>query len=404
MINKRLRNTALFCWFGWVLDFYDLILIVFLIPVIEASLHIAISESAWLIGVGLGASGLGGMLFGWLADSYGRRSILILCVFLFSIGMLFTAFTQNATQFMLARFITGLGLGGEWAVGHALLAESVPHDSRGRWGAFLQSGEPIGAGLAAIVGFLLAPKLGWRTIFIGSSLAGFAVLTCQHFLHESPLWLNSIKLSSKERFRKLKPFFKNHALLMGIAFILAVLKLGTYWTSYTWLPRFIKDAYGEAVGKSALWILSAQLGQFIGMHIFGFMADRIGRRFTFTVFSLLTASMLFFLASFWTSLFTDSKTSFWIIIFLLGIGSGCTAGFGPLLSEIFPTQERTFAMATVYNLARSLQILAPVTVGMAVEKGGIFLGLLIPTILAILTALWVWMLPERKGISLTKVE
>jgi MFS family permease len=398
---KPIKMTAALCWIGWVFDFYDLILIAFLIPSIEASLHVGHDAGAWLLGVGLGASGLGGILFGWLADIYGRKRILTLTVILFSLGMLATGFVQTMEQFLLVRFITGLGLGGEWAVGHALIAESVPAETRARWSAFLQSGEPVGVALAAVIGFIVAPVVGWRVVFMASACTGLFALILRRYLAESPLWESSPKQDSRTRLENLKPFFSQYWPLMIMAFVLAVLKLGTYWTCYTWLPRFIKESFGLAIGKSVLWIMMGQLGQFLGMYAFGIMADRTGRRWAFTLFASLTALALLPLALFWNTLFTAYPVLFWGLMFLLGFGSGCTAGFGALLAELFPTAHRTFAMGTIYNMARGVQVFAPVVVTMAVAEAGLMGGLLVPTALAVGTALWVWTLPDRKGASLT---
>jgi MFS family permease len=396
--ERSFQITALLCWLGWIFDFYDLILIAFLIPAIEHSLHLSANQSAWLLGVGLGASGLGGILFGWLADLYGRKTILTVTVILFSIGMLCSGFVQTPEQFLLARFITGLGLGGEWAVGHALIAESVPAEKRARWSAFLQSGEPIGVALAAIVGFIVAPQIGWRAVFMLSALSGILALFFRRWMQESPRWLNSPQYNSAERLQLLKPFLASFWPLMILAWVLAVFKLGTYWTCYTWLPRFIEQSFGHSgFHKSALWIITGQVGQFIGMYWFGHCADRWGRQWAFTGFSILTACALLPLALFWDSLFHHMQAMFWVLIFLLGLGSGCTAGFGALLSEIFPTTQRTFAMGTVYNMARGVQLFAPIIVMMAVHRAGLEGGLLVPTVFALLTATWVWALPERHG-------
>lgn len=391
------KLTAALCWLGWVFDFYDLILIVFLIPVIEHHLGMSLAQSAWLVGIGLGASGLGGILFGWLADLYGRKKILTITVVLFSLGMLVSAFVQTPLQFFLARFVTGLGLGGEWAVGHALIAESVPAEKRARWSAFLQSGEPVGVAIAAVMGFTVAPLIGWRAVFGLSALTGLLALLFRRFIKESPIWEQSPKLGSLQRLEALIPFLKSFWPLMALAWVLALFKLGTYWTCYTWLPRFIQQSFGMAIGKSTLWILLGQVGQFIGMYLFGIMADFVGRRWAFTIFSFITALALLPLALAWDTLFHHAMPLFWFLIFLLGLGSGCTAGFGALLSELFPTLQRTFAMGTVYSLARGAQVLAPVMVMWAVQRDGIEGGLLVPTTLALLTAAWVWALPERKG-------
>lgn len=398
--QNRFKTTAFLCWVGWIFDFYDLILIAFLIPTIESALQMNPEQSAWLLGVGLGASGLGGILFGWLADLYGRKRILTITVILFSLGMLASGFVQDANQFFLARFITGLGLGGEWAVGHALIAESVPAVHRARWSAFLQSGEPVGVGIAAIMGFIVAPQIGWRNVFMFSAFSGFLALFFRRWIQESPLWLKSPRLNSSQRLAALAPFLKKSWPLMVLAFVLATFKLGTYWTCYTWLPRFIQKSFGVALVKSTLWILLGQVGQFIGMMLFGLMADRLGRRWAFTAFSMLTATALIPLATAWDLLFQHQQSVFWLLIFILGVGSGCTAGFGALLAEIFPTAQRTFAMGTVYNTARGTQILAPVIVLWAVNRQGIEGGLMVPTMLALLTAAWVWTLPERRGETL----
>lgn len=401
--NSHLFITALLCWSGWVFDFYDLILIAFLIPAIEISLQIDKNIGTWLIGVGLGASGLGGILFGWLADIYGRKKMLTLTVVLFSFGMFLTALTQTPWQFIFARFITGIGLGGEWALGHALIAESASKETRAKWGAFLQSGEPVGVSLAAAVGFLAPPYLGWRGIFIVSSLTGLLALLFRRYLQESPLWLKSRPHSSQEWRNKLLPFLKNYKFLLLIATIFATLKVGTYWCCYTWMPQFINQTYGTAVGKSVLWIICGQLGQLFGIFLYGYCADRIGKHISFSLFSILTALVLFILAIGWSLLFNQFIILFWLLIFLLGIGSGCIPGLGIILAEIFPTAQRTFAMSTVFSIARCAQIFSPVIVGIAVNSQGLFGGLMVPAILALLTAGWVFILPAKNITQLDNV-
>lgn len=395
--DKKLKKTALLCWLGWVFDFYDLILIAFLMHSIESSLHVQGSHTHWLMGVGLAASGIGGIFFGDLADRVGRKKILTLTVLLFSFGMLMTSFVATFEQFLVARFITGLGLGGEWAVGHALIAESVPADKRARWSAFIQSGEPVGVGLAAIMGFFVLPTLGWdwRTAFLISSLTGFLALFFRSHLEESPTWLSMPKKTSAERIADLKPFLRVCWPLMVLAYVLAFFKLGTYWTCYTWLPQFIEKTAKVAIQHSVPWLLCGQVGQFIGMHLFGQVADRVGRRVAFTAFSLVTAAALLPMALFWNDILGEPV--FWGLMFMMGIGSGCTAGFGALLSELFPNEFRTFAMGITYNLARAAQIFALWAVNAIVIDYGILGGLMVPVTLAVMTALWVWTLPDRKG-------
>ena len=185
-------------------------------------------------------------------------------------------------------------------------------------------------------------------------------------------------------------------------FLLGVFKLGTYWTCYTWLPKFMQQEFHQPIGRSALWILTAQLGQFLGMLVFGYLADRYGRRLLFTLFSLLTAAALYPLAFHWQALLPH-PVLFWGTLFALGLGSGCTAGFGALLAELFPTDIRNFAMGTTYNTARGMQFFAPIVVSLFVARYGLTGGLSVPLALALATATWVWTLPETRGRDLAAI-
>jgi MFS family permease len=186
------------------------------------------------------------------------------------------------------------------------------------------------------------------------------------------------------------------------AWILGVFKLGTYWTCYTWLPSFLAKEMGQGVGRSLTWILTAQAGQLAGMLTFGQVADRVGRRPAFAAYSLLTASALAPLAFAWRWLDVH-PAFFWAAMLTLGVGSGCTAGFGALLAELFPTEIRSTAMGTTYNCARAAQLLAPVIVHQAVLRHGLAGGLSVPLSFACATAAWVWTLPETRGIALPRL-
>jgi MFS family permease len=388
-------RTWLIAFTGWMFDFYDLVLFSFLLLPIGRDLHLTDSQEAVLLGAALGASGIGGILFGYISDLYGRKRTLMWTVCLYSIGTALTACATGPLTMFLFRLLTGLGVGGEWAVGHALLAESTPGHFRGRASALLQMGEPVGVALAAVVGLLLSPVLGWRVVFLLSSASASVAILARYYLPESTVW-------ESQREQRLSPIAAIKMIsqfhLWGETFkgwVLGVLKLGTYWTCYIWLPKFLLDQLHQPIGRSVLWILTAQLGQLLGMLGFGMAADWVGRRWAFTVYSLLTAAALYPLAFHWEHLLSR-PLYFWADLFALGIGSGCTAGFGALLAELFPTQIRVFAMGTVYNCARGVQFLAPIVVGFFVSVYGLAGGLCVPLVLAVATSIWVWTLPETR--------
>jgi MFS family permease len=189
---------------------------------------------------------------------------------------------------------------------------------------------------------------------------------------------------------------------LAAAWLLGVFKLGTYWTCYTWLPRFLREMH-QPIARSLAWMLTAQIGQLLGMLTFGVVSDRLGRRPAFAIYSVVTASAIAPLAFAWEPL-AASPALFWTTMLVLGVGSGCTAGFGALLAELFPTEVRGVAMGTTYNLARGAQLLSPVLVQAAVTRAGLAGGLSVPLAFALATASWVWVLPETRGIVLPTLE
>lgn len=379
---------------GWIFDFYDLILLSFLLAPIGGDLHLVSSEEALLLGAALGASGIGGVVFGLLADRHGRKPVMVATIALYSLGTLLCAFAPDFRFLLAFRVVTGLGVGGEWAVGHALLAEAVAPRFRGRASALLQLGEPVGVALAATVGLLLLPVLGWRGVFLVSSASGLLALLARGAVRESRLWQQAPRTSAWRTFREQRLWGRAFA-----AWMLATLKLGTYWTCYIWLPLFLQQRMHLSLARSVFWIVAAQAGQLLGMLAFGWAADSLGRRLAFCAYSLLTAAAIFPLAAGWSAV-APHPWLFWGLFFALGFGSGCTAGFGALFAELFPTAIRNAAMGTCYNLARGVQFFAPIAVSALAGRFGLAGGLGLPVVLALATAAWVWVFPETRGIAL----
>jgi MFS family permease len=384
-----------FVFLGWTFDFYDLALFGFLREQVSSELQLSHGAEAWMLGVALGTSGIGGIVAGALADRFGKRALLATTVSIYSLGSLVCGLAPSLTWLLVGRGLIGIGVGGEWAIGHALLAEAVAPERRGRASAALQSGEPVGVALAAVAGFIVAPLVGWRAVMIGSSATALLALLARSTLHIP----NEVS-PRRPRFREILAAGLPRRL--GAAWLLGVFKLGTYWSCYTWLPTFLLHQMGQSLGRSLTWVLTAQTGQFLGMMSFGRVADRAGRRIAFCAYSLLTAVALSLLAFGWQTLL-QTPLAFWSTMFALGIGSGCTAGFGALLAELFPSEIRSLAMGTSYNMARAAQLITPVIVGWAVTKNGLAGGLSVPLVLALATATWVWVLPETRGIALPRL-
>jgi len=389
----------LFAFFGWAFDFYDLVLLGFLKDAVARDLHLSRAAESWLLGAGLGASGIGGLVAGALADRVGKRAVLSATVGVYSLGSLICGLAPSGTVFFAGRIVQGIGVGGEWAIGHGMLAEAVPPGVRGRAAAALQSGEPVGVALAALVGYLVLPRVGWRAVLIGSSVTALLAVAARASVH-----LPRARASARPYLQEVRQAFRTPGLPRRFlaAWLLGVFKLGTYWSCYTWLPSFLSTGMHQSVGRSLTWMVTAQVGQLGGMLTFGVVSDRLGRRPAFAAYSVLTAAAVGALALAWQPLL-GRPALFWVVMLGLGVGSGCTAGFGALLAELYPTEVRGAAMGATYNLARSAQLLAPVVVAAAVARAGLGGGLAVPCVLALATAGWVWVLPETRGIPLPEM-
>ena len=192
-------------WAGWVFDFYDLVLFTFLISELQSSLNINAEMLSLCLGLSLFATGLGGILFGALGDKYGRKTVLQWTIIVYSIGTLLCAFSWSFYSLVIFRFITGLGVGGEWATGQTYINETFPDKLRARFGAFMQSGAPVGVILASIVGGVVSPVIGWRATFLISILPAITVILIRRHLNESDVWLqNKDQYINKNIFQEFK--------------------------------------------------------------------------------------------------------------------------------------------------------------------------------------------------------
>src|SRR3989441_5537141 len=172
------RKILAFSFIGWIFDFYDLLLLSFLVA--STSLTKDLSLSAYdvsvLLGTALAFTAVGGFIGGALADRYGPKPLLMITILLYSVGTLLSGLATGVWTLLVARAITGIGVGGEWAVAHALVGETVPPHVRGRYGSYLQSGSAVARVFAAMSGDFFAPGVGWRAAFMGSGLPALLVV------------------------------------------------------------------------------------------------------------------------------------------------------------------------------------------------------------------------------------
>jgi MFS family permease len=412
--NSTHYRILLMSWAGWVFDFYDLILYTFLLIPIKRELNFTDVEVSYVLGASLAATAIGGVIFGYLSDRYGRKKVLQWTILTFSIGTFFSGLSSNITMLLIFRIITGLGVGGEWGTGQTYVGEAFPPKMRGRFGALMQTGAPVGIALASIIGGYIAPEIGWRWCFFISVLPALLVVYIRKALPESDMWEAAkevkdipdgkpdgktfLSVQNKSRIKIL--FSRAHRKYFILALILAIFDMSAYWFTYSWMPGYLHEQRNFSLTKSAAWMLITQAGGFIGYTTFGMVADKLGRRPAYSIYSFIMAMGLVSITIFWDVIVVH-QTLILGCMFLVGFGTGMFGGYGPLFSELFPTNIRSTAMGTAFNLARGVQFFTPVIIATVAVQYGLGSGISIAAIFALLTGIWIWTFPETKGKKLS---
>jgi len=386
---------------GWMLDSFDVMLYALVVQGVMADLAIDARTGGQLQSYTLFASAAGGLMFGVIADRFGRTRALIWSVLIYSVFTALCGFAQTAAQLAVFRIFLGIGMGGEWASGAALVSETWPDRHRGKALAFVQSSWAIGYGLAVIVDFVVRTVLGfnWRVVFFVGVIPALFALWVRRKVEEPELWQRARR---ERQSRSLAPMFAGRMLSITIA--LTLMNAGTmfaWWGFNTWVPSYLTAApeaggVGLSEGIKASLILSSQIGMWFGYVTFGYVADAVGRRRTYVGYLLLAA------------LFVWAYTSTTNALVLLAIGpftaffaTGHFSGFGAVSAELYPTSIRATAQGLTYNIGRVASAVAPWIVGGLADAGGYGSALSI-TALAFLVSAAFWVaIPETKGRAIT---
>ncbi|WP_319580313.1 MFS transporter [uncultured Methanospirillum sp.] len=392
------------CWAGWIFDFYDLLLLTNLFVWIGKDLNISSVQFSYALGVSLAASAAGGIIFGLLADRYGRKPVLQLSIIIYSLGALLCGFATSLESLILFRIITGLGVGGEWATGQTYIAELFPAQIRGKYASYVQTGAPIGILLASVMGGFIAPIIGWRACFIVSVLPTLFVFFIRRNIPESDLWERTAErrnLTNPEIHPESLPGVpdRKYWKLFLFALIVATLGMSAYWFTYSWLPEYLYMERSFSLSMSAIWIIVCQIGGIAGYLSFGIVADRIGRRVSFTLYTTIMAIGLVMITLLW-DLIAGIPGVILGCMALVGFGTGFFGGYGPLFAEIFPTAIRNTLSGAAFNIARGVQLLTPVLIAYIGEMYNLGVGICLGALFAVATGLWIWVFPETKGRAL----
>ncbi|WP_092410282.1 MFS transporter [Pseudomonas sp. NFACC02] len=401
--SPRERKTFWACFSGWALDSYDMQMFSFLLPTIIALWGLTKAEAGMVGTAALLSAAVGGWIAGILSDRYGRVRILIFAIIWFTFFGVVAGFAQNFTQLLIARTLQGFGFGGEWAVGAALMAEVINPKNRGRAMGFVQSGFSLGwSGAVLIITVILAsfpPELAWRIAFWFGVIPALVVLYIRRHIQDSDAFVQAI--SSPAPKASISTVFKpQYVKLTTLSSILVIgLQAGSY-VILVWIPSLLKER-GVESGSLIATILIMAAGCFAGFAMTAYLADKLGRRPTLILLSLLSwvVTVTYMLIAL-NPLITH------VMGFLVGFAAiGMYAALGPFLSELFPTHVRTTCMGFSYNVGKSLGATAITGVGLLsgqvglAQAIGIFcLGAYAISVIALL------LLPETKGISIEELD
>ena len=359
---------------GWGLDIMDgFLYAIILFPAMSQLL--GTTESAvigWYGGIILSIFmvgwALGGILFGVIADRYGRAKTMALTILIYATFTGLSGIAQSWTQLALFRFLTGLGVGGEWSAGAALLAESWPERSRTKAAGIMQSVGGLGFFLASLLYLSLGP-LGWRWVFAGGILPAFVAFYIRRSLHEPERWERARKRGTPLS-KMITPAVRRD-LVVGTA--LAVVATFGYQGAIQWVPTWIAAMlHSQGIEKIApqvsLITIILNAGGIVGCLCYPLLADHWGRKSIFLIYflgALISVQSTFFLVQeFTTALLLSPIVGFF--------SAGLFAGFAVYFPELFPTAIRATAQGFCYNFARFFSAAAPFITGLLTSSGGSF--------------------------------
>lgn len=390
------------CFAAWSFDFYDLILYSFLLAPIARDLHLDNTQSSLALGLSLAMTAIGGVAFGFLGDRYGRKPVIITTVLIYGLGTTLCGLSHSLPSLLIFRGFTALGIGGEWAAGQSLIAESVPAERRARYAAYVQVGAPLGGLFAAILSGYLEPHIGWRAVFELSALPAFAVaFAVWRWMPESDVWLHH----ATRRWMNVNDLraLETYRTVVVILFIILLINSEAYWFTYTWMPTYLRISRGLGPQASSALMIRMQCGGILGYAIFGWLADRFGRRPILCLFGILMALGVLPPTILWG---WTSRTSGVLsaAFFIAGIGTGTWAGVGPMISELLPTKVRNAALGLLLNITRGIQFFTPLVITWLSPRMGFAATLALGAIFSVVGAALVWMLPETSGSTITALD
>src|SRR5690349_11336788 len=347
--NSRHWHAVTAGFLGWTLDAYDFFILVFLFDTLAAQFHVSKADLVFTITATLAMRPVGAVIFGLLADRYGRRLPLMANVIFFSVIELLCGFAPNYTVFLILRTIYGIGMGGEWGVGASLAMEAAPGKWRGVLSGILQSGYSIGYLLAAIAARSLLPMWGWRPMFWIGALPALLALYIRTKVPESEAWKQHRAPTVQAILLVIRQHWKSALYLVLMMTLMMFLSHGTQ----DLYPDFLKATHGASQKTVSYIAILFNIGAVIGSIIFGHFSEVAGRR------KSMIAALILSLVTIPAWTFAGPLLIIAIAAFVMQVGVQGAWGVIPAhLNELSPDQTRGLLPGLAYQLG--ILIAAPV--------------------------------------------
>ncbi len=403
------RRTLFAAALGWMLDAFDAMLYSLVLVYLMRDLGMSKGTAGFLNMLTLLASGIGGVIFGFIADRIGRKRALMLSILTYSICSFASGLSTTVLMLAVFRFILGLGMGGEWNTGATLVAETWPDEWRAKAISLVQSSWAIGYALAALVAGIVLRFGNWRLVFFVGILPALVTLWVRRRVPESRMWeeQKDQKLEPQRAQETPKddsffllfspPYRKSTIVLLFLNFF----GMFGWWGLFTWIPPYLSLPVEQGgrgfgvMGTATLLIVLNLFGMFPGYASFGWIADHLGRRRSFMLFTFGAAVLVPLYAM------AHSPAAVLVLGTIVAyFGTGFFSGSGIIASEIFPTRVRARALGFTYNGARTLSSIAPFVIGRVGQAKGLSWAFYLCGAAFFLASLMATLLPETKGKSL----
>jgi SHS family lactate transporter-like MFS transporter len=385
------RSAIWASYLGWTLDAFDFFLMVFMLKAIAAEFGTDIEAVSVAIFWTLAARPIGAFVFGWLAEHFGRRPVLMADIILFSVFELASGFAPSLTTLLILRFLFGIAMGGEWGLGASLVMESIPAKLRGPVSGLLQSGYPSGYFVASLVYFLLFDTIGWRGMFMVGVAPALLVLLIRIHVKESPVFEGR---RGKVEARPIAELFRHWKIALYMIVLMAAFNAFSHGTQDLY-PTFLQQQHHFDTHLTGTLTAIMNLGAIVGGIGFGIWSERIGRKRTIIVASLLALPII--------PLWAFSATPVLLAIggFLMQVAVQGAWGIVPVhLNELAPPGARALFPGFAYQLGNLIMSRNAVFQARIAESHGNNYGLALAIFggaMALLIAFWTAIGPERKN-------